>query len=232
MNGAHDSTFGCKFQSNHCIKSLTSYDIYILTETCGCSHEFDIPQFEMKVILPSKLKGRKSGRSSDGIIILYKSHLKSKIEFTKICPFYLWFKLKNFSSSNILTGNTKYLHICAVYIPPESSPYFKDDILYYISNDINNFENLQTPIMLCGDFSSITGKLLDYVPDKGDEHLKNNLKVTTQIVSNRKTSDSEINNHRKKLINLCKENNLRIINGRCLGDSFGQCTFSRQGAKA
>ena len=190
-----------KFQSDDFIKSLTSYDINILTETWGCSHEFDIPQFEKKVILPSKLKGRKSGRSSDGIIILYKSHLKTKIEFTKICPNYLWFKLKNFSSSNILTGNTKYLHICAVYIPPESSPYFKDDIFYDISNDINNFENLQTPIMLCGDFNSRTGKLLDYVPDKEDEHLKNNVKVTTQIVSNRKTCDSEINNHGKKLIN-------------------------------
>ena len=36
----------------------------------------------------------------------------------------------------------------------------------------------------------------------------------------------------KKLINLCIENNLRIINGRCLGDSFRQCTFFRQGAKS
>ena len=51
--------------------------------------------------------------------------------------------------------------------------------------------------MLCGDFNSRTGKLLDYVPDKGDERLKNNLKVATQIVSNRKTSDSEINSHEK-----------------------------------
>ena len=30
VNGAHDSTFGCKFQSNDFIKSLTSYDINIL----------------------------------------------------------------------------------------------------------------------------------------------------------------------------------------------------------
>ena len=51
MNGAHDSTFGCKFQSNDFIKSLTPNDINILTETWGCSHEFDIPQLEKKVIL-------------------------------------------------------------------------------------------------------------------------------------------------------------------------------------
>ena len=126
------------------------------------------------------------------------------------------------------------MHICALYIPSEPSPYFKDDIFDDISNNINNFENLQTPIMLCGDYNSRTGKsiLLHYVSDKGDEHLKNNLKVTAQIVSNRKSSDSEINNHGKKLINTCKENNLRIINGRCLGDSFSQRTFLRQGAKS
>ena len=51
--------------------------------------------------------------------------------------------------------------------------------------------------MLCGDFNSRTGNLLDYVPDKGDEHLQNNLKVTNQIVSHRKTSDLETNNHEK-----------------------------------
>ena len=104
-------------------------------------------------------------------------------------------------------------------------------IFVHYTSHLNSFENLQTPIMLCGDFNSRTGKLLDYVPDKRDENLKNHLKVTAQIVSNRKSSDSEINNHGEKLINLCKENNLRIINGRCLGDSFDQCTFFRQGAK-
>ena len=104
-------------------------------------------------------------------------------------------------------------------------------IFVHYTSHLNSFENLQTRIMLCGDFNSRTGKLPAYVPDKGDENLKNHLKVTTQIVSNRKSSDSEINNHGEKLINLCKENNLRIINGRCLGDSFDQCTFFRQGAR-
>ena len=91
------------------------------------------------------------------------------------------------------------MHVCALYIPPKSSPpSFKDEIFDDISNDINNFENLQTLIMLCGDLNSGTGKLLDYVSDKEDDHLKDHLKVTTQIVTNRKSSDSEINNHGKK----------------------------------
>ena len=84
------------------------------------------------------------------------------------------------------------MHICALYIPPESPPYFKNEIFGDISNDIKNFENLQTSIILCGDFNLRTGKLLDYVPGKGDEQFKDHLKVTPQIVINRKSSDSEI----------------------------------------
>ena len=82
------------------------------------------------------------------------------------------------------------MHICAIYIPPESSPYFKDEIFDNISN---NFENLHTPIIFCEDFNSRTTELLDYVPDKGNKHLKDHLKVATQIVANRKSSNSEIN---------------------------------------
>ena len=116
VNGAHDSTFGCKFQSNGFIKSLASCDINILTETWGCSHEFGIPKFEKNVILPSKLKGKKSGRSSGGIIILYKCHLKSKIEFPKICPNYLWFKLKKFQFIKYFNWKCKlFAYLCIIY---------------------------------------------------------------------------------------------------------------------
>ena len=86
--------------------------------------------------------------------------------------------------------------------------------------------------MLCGNFNSKTGKLHDYVPGKGDEHLKNNLNVTTQIVSNRKSSDSEINNHGKKTNQFIKKKYLRIINGRCLGGLFWPMYFFGQGAKS
>ena len=33
------------------------------------------------------------------------------------------------------------------------------------------------------------------------------------------------NRHGQQIILLCKENNIRIVNGRCLGNSFGKCTF-------
>ena len=49
----------------------------------------------------------------------------------------------------------------------------------------------------------------------------------------RRSYDSEIHRHGQQIIQLCKENNIRIVNGRCLGDSFGKCIFfSPQGYKS
>lgn len=41
----------------------------------------------------------------------------------------------------------------------------------------------------------------------------------------RQNFDSTINNHGKKLIEICKNCDLRILNGRTMGDSLGRPTF-------
>ena len=70
--------------------------------------------------------------------------------------------------------------------------------------------------------------MLDYIPHTGDKHVFNVLNdVTTQTNTYTKSSDSEPNVivMAKKLIDLYLQNNLRIVNGRCLSNSFGKCTF-------
>ena len=51
--------------------------------------------------------------------------------------------------------------------------------------------------------------------------------ITTSsfIPVDRQSFDSTINNHGKRLIQICKSCNLRIINGRTKGDSLGKPTF-------
>ena len=226
IKGSHDPIFGCKFQLPELINNITKYDINILSETWGCSHEIHIPNYEMKTIPPNKIKGKKSGRLSGGLTIFYRKYLKSKLDFTKLQTNYMWIKLNNFKSFNPLNGNANSLYICAVYMPPDSSPYFKDDIFYDLNSDINDLINSKIPTLLCGDFNGRTGSLLDFIPHTGGEHTPDLLgSVTTQINTHRRNSDPECNSHGKKLINLCLENNLRIVNGRCLGDSFGRATF-------
>ena len=139
IKGLHDPIFGCKLQLPEFTKNISEYDINILSETWGCSYEINIPNFEVEVIPPNKIKGKKSGRSSGGITVIYRSDLKSKLEFTKSHTNYMWIKFKNLKSFfNSLTGNADCLYICAVYVPPESSPYFSDEIFHDLSTEISS----------------------------------------------------------------------------------------------
>ena len=85
--------------------------------------------------------------------------------------------------------------------------------------------------MLCGDFSARTSNSQDFITVTDKHNTSDNL--TIQIDIQRISFDPEINSNGQKLIRLCKDNNLRIANGRCFGDSFGKCTFfSTQGNKS
>ena len=99
------------------------------------------------------------------------------------------FYLKNLRTSNVLMGNANTLYICASYIPPESSPYFNNDIFHDIREDINKFGSLNNPIMLCGDFNARTGNLVDFIPYLGDKHDAQNMNVPTQVNTQRRNSD-------------------------------------------
>ena len=85
--------------------------------------------------------------------------------------------------------------------------------------------------MLCGDFNARTSNSQDFITVTDKQNTSDNL--TIQIDIQRKRFDPEINSNGQKLIQLRKDNNLRIANGRCFGDSLGKCTFfSTQGNKS
>ena len=93
------------------------------------------------------------------------------------------------------------LYICAIYIPPESSPYFDDIIFDNVRDDINNFSCQGNPIMICGDFNAKTSNVNDFI-SISDKHCPDNF-ITTQINTSRRNIDPELNSHGQKLIQLC-----------------------------
>ena len=78
--------------------------------------------------------------------------------------------------------------------------------------------------MLLGDFNARTTKLEDSVSKEGNTFI-GDITETCYSPKNRENFDNTMNNHGKYLIELCKTCNLRILNGRTLGDSFGKPTF-------
>ncbi len=80
-------------------------------------------------------------------------------------------------------------------------------------------------IFLSGDFNDRTGELMDYVcNDSQDKSIQNSNDYSVDISSHnilRCNWDDKINISGRNLIDLCKSANLRICNGRTVGDLFG-----------
>ena len=55
--------------------------------------------------------------------------------------------------------------------------------------------------------------------------------LTPKMVPGRKNFDQHLNEHGKLLLEICKSLDMRILNGRCKGDSFGRITSWLSGNK-
>ena len=75
--------------------------------------------------------------------------------------------------------------------------------------------------VLIGDLNARTGMLLEYMENGDEDNIANKRNTPLPIRNN---CDKIINQHGKKLINLCKAFDLQILNGRNKGDLYGNFT--------
>ena len=94
MKGIDSQSIGCKLKSQSFKDNVLKYDIVVLTEAWGCNHDISIAGYETLLIKPNKKNHIKSGRSSGGVVIIYKNFLKTKIDLVQTDQHYLWIKLK------------------------------------------------------------------------------------------------------------------------------------------
>ena len=141
--------------------------------------------------------------------------------------------LKNGKSETIL-----WLHITkkafgfsfilgVVYIPPENSKYYDISMFDDIATDLIMLKNVYNlPVCLLGDFNARTGaesELLEYeeLIDCSNNHFIDkseswvNQPFPSHVISlKRKNCDTVVNNHGHKFLEICKNFNLVITNGR------------------
>lgn len=120
-----------------------------------------------------------------------------------------------------------------VYVAPERSVVYGDDnhdgidlLESNLSFIMEQYSDL--PWLLCGDFNARTSGLSDTDSVGENRHAQplNDLEELFDDVpqTQRKTKDSGVNNFGQKLIELCKEYGLLIVNGRTPSDSEGEIT--------
>ena len=97
--------------------------------------------------------------------------------------------------------------IGSVYIPGYNSKFADQNDFDFISEDILSFRNTyKCPFLLMGDFNSRTGTLSDLLD-------------STHSVCTRRNSDKKVDVYGRNLIKMCKDLDLRIVNGSFGSDS-------------
>ena len=162
----------------------------------------------------------------------YKDHANILNETRS--PYILWVKFnKEAFSFECIIG--------AAYLPGETSTYKDNQMFVAINTDISTLKNTyQLPICLIGDLNAHTGslddsfvvepsiinncELNDFAQELFDINTNND---NTILCGKRVNRDPKINNIGKFLIDCCKLNDLKIINGRFGTDkNIGDLTYN------
>ena len=222
IQGLRSSTFGIKSRNPDFLEEIANTDIIVLQETW---HRGDSPtgcpaSYKELVVPSTKLTGVKQGRDSGGMLIWFKTELTHAIKQVKTGPFFIWIEI-----NKCLTSTEKNVFLCATYIPPVESPYFKDEMFTALEDDISLFQ-ANGQIIVCGDINARTGQSPDTLCTHGDKHIPGSVNTPPPPCPPRQNYDKATNTHGSQLLQLCRSLGLYIMNGRFRGDSYGRYTHS------
>ena len=219
IHGLSHKVLGDKTTNEDFLLTTSNIDILLLTETWShIDNDINIPGFKAFVSEITVPNTNRASRLSGGLALLIKTKLENHISIVKKTNNTIWCKI-----SKEILNTEQNLYLGGIYIPPEKSNYFDNEIFDQLELDINSFQ-MKGNVIIFGDFNARTGILNDFVSKDGHKFINDTSNYSFQPKS-RQTFDTTINNHGKQLINICKTTDLRILNGRTKGDSFGKPTF-------
>ena len=169
---------------------------------------------------------KKGNKPSGGLAVYIHNSIKPGVTFlSRPGSETIWIKLDcDFFNLN------RDLYCCFVYAAPRNSPYLRRlniDIFENLVTETSEFVG-QGSLCLLGDFNSRTGSGLDFIPGEVNSDIpaaQSGLYSTDCIGTiQRGNLDKVTNPYGKKLLDLCIDTPLRILNGRKLGDLLGYHT--------
>ncbi|MEW8548622.1 MAG: reverse transcriptase family protein [Candidatus Thiodiazotropha sp.] len=217
------------------IDMVENYDLLCFTETK--IDETDIISFPGYCNF-SQPRKQSYQRKSGGISVYFRENLSKYIRHLQTeSDYVLWIEIdKIFSKTdeNVILGT--------IYIPPENSNYYNEDEFMILETEITSFCARNKYVLLTGDFNARTGELRDYT--ERDDFLSDFFDFDTDTSEfffqaskleaydmpvSRKSLDKHTNNIGFRLLDICRNNNLFIFNGRAHKDRpFGNLTFRQK----
>lgn len=177
INGLKSTLLDQKLEHADFLIAMKQMDFFAVCETWTRERDFNVPNFRCFVEPATKLRGIKCGRNSGGISLFYKECYANVVTFVKSYQHYVCCKIAQ-GTFNL----TKDLFICAVYIPPENSPYFSQNMLEDLERDILSFTS-HGHIIILGDLNARTGDYKDYIENDGSHFIQHDLSAQIQNIS-------------------------------------------------
>ena len=220
------------------VNYITKFDIlvFVETKTDKQDHSYLVDKFsDLNYFISIKSRKYLSYQRSGGIAVAVKKKCVDGVKFlttTSNCA--TWFSLKQ-----SLTGFDKELLVGAIYVPPEGTLYSSVDLFDEIESDLADLRSKEDRnVLLMGDFNAYTKSLADYIDSRQfdddvvlDKQIWNlieqsDLSNRSELFCTRVSQDKHRpNNFGYRLLELCKEFSIMILNGRAGSDAnIGMCT--------
>jgi exonuclease III len=217
-----------KTKDSEFIKFINTNDITAIGET-HLSEEKVLSFDNYKIISIFRPRTKNVTRDFGGISVFIKktifkgvSVIKKKKETN-----FIWICIKK----EYLHRNQD-LYLGFVHVPHEHSTYFDKleyNVMDMLCEDIIEHKR-KGQVVVMGDFNGRVGNLQDFIKNDTGDHLPipdDYLEDT--LTKHRNHYDKIINNRGHEIIDLCLSANLRIMNGRMLGDLLGNFTCFKNG---
>lgn len=205
------------------LKEIGELDLVGLVETHtieGQNYE-PIEGFDTKYFHRPKHNRARSG--SGGIAILAKPHIVKGLKyFPSKENNYIWIKLDKYYFTL-----QQDIYLCVAYIPPPDSTYSKrlqENILDSIETDVYKYKE-KGDVLLMGDLNARVGHGEDYIGNDNDKYIPlHEGYVLDSQINHRMSQDLVMDDRGKHLLEVCLAGQMRILNGRKIGDTFGYFT--------
>ena len=207
------------------------FDIFSLSEIWKVKRE-DLDNYfsEYKIVFAPRTKALKGG-----VAVFIKHSIIDLCNVLMQIPDAVFIKI-----DKSITGTPSDILAGFIYMAPENSSIYDEDSLEGFDVLENNMFELSAkfpdlPWSLFGDFNSRTFGLVDNFTES-NPHAQPLIDLEELFddtpVINRNSKDKSVNNFGKKLVTLCNEWNLCIMNGRTPGDEHGEITCIANGGRS
>lgn len=211
-----------KFNDPDFVSKICESDIICLMEM-HCDLELCPELYGYKSLHIIRSKSKNSRKRFGGLSVYVKSCIRDGILFLKHeTSDYIWLKLKK-----EFFGMKYDIFLCYMYNPPAESPYTKSLSLDYfdlLEKEIAEY-SLHGKLIVGGDLNARTGNASDFIVNDNSNHLPLfNDYISDDSINSRCNKDTFISTRGRQLNELCIQSGMRILNGRCLGDTLGNFT--------